>query len=176
MNEKIIITGCTCSGKTTLGKKIANRLSLHQIDLDDYHFLPNWVEKDKSTFLKDINVAIDGKDSWVVAGNYNTLVKDTIWKQANTIIWLDYPLGLVLHRYFIRTFRRVFYKEPCCGGNYETLSRTFSKDSLFLWIFKSYWYRKKRMKEWKEGLFASKNWIVLSNLKDTSQYLMQLRA
>lgn len=176
MNDKIIITGCTCSGKTTLGKKIADVLSLPQVDLDEYHFLPNWVEKSKTKFLKDVNAAIEGKEGWVISGNYNTLVKDTVWKEANTIIWLDYPLGLIIHRYFLRTFRRVVLKEQCCGGNYETLGRTFSKESLFLWIFKSYWYRKKRMKEWKEGLFVSKKWIVLSNLKDTSEYLSHLQS
>ena len=176
MGKRIIITGCTCSGKTTLGKKIANMLSLHQIDLDDYHFLPNWVEKSKDVFLNDVNNAIHGKNGWVVSGNYNTLIKDTVWKEANLIIWLDYPLGLIIHRYFLRTFRRIFLKEPCCGENYETLERTFSKDSLFLWIFKSYWRRKERMKNWKQGIFADKKWVILSNLNETSLFISQLRS
>jgi shikimate kinase len=41
MNRKIIITGTTCTGKTTLGKKLAKVYSIKQIDLDDFHFLPN---------------------------------------------------------------------------------------------------------------------------------------
>ena len=176
MTDKIIITGCTCAGKTTLGEKIANRLSLAQIDLDEYYFLPNWREKSRDVFLEDVDNALRGKEGWVVSGNYNTLLKDTIWQQADTIIWLNYSLGVVLHRYFFRTYRRVVLKESCCGGNYETLERTFSKDSLFLWIFKSYWRRKERMKNWKAGFFADKKWVVLSNLKETSQYLEQLQA
>ena len=174
MNERIIITGCTCAGKTTLGRKLSQKLSLPQIDLDEYHFLPNWKEKDKGQFLKDVNTALEGKEGWIVSGNYNTIVKDTVWKQSNKIIWLDYPLGLVLHRYFLRTFRRVVFKEPCCAGNYETLGRTFSKDSLFLWIFKSYWRRRRRMNDWRKGPFADKQWIVLDNPRDASLLLNTL--
>jgi len=45
MSIKVIITGTSCTGKTTLGKKLAKQFSITQIDLDDLHFLPNWVEK-----------------------------------------------------------------------------------------------------------------------------------
>ena len=47
MLRKIIITGTTCTGKTTLGKKMSKEFLIPQIDLDDLHFLPNWVEKRK---------------------------------------------------------------------------------------------------------------------------------
>jgi hypothetical protein len=53
-------------------------------------------------------------------------------------------------------------KEKCCGENYESLTRTFSKESLFFWIFKTYWHRKRRMYNWKENLFSHKKWIVLT--------------
>jgi hypothetical protein len=53
-------------------------------------------------------------------------------------------------------------KEKCCGENYESLTRTFSKESLFFWIFKTYWHRKRRMHNWKENLFSHKKWIVLT--------------
>ncbi|QOD61124.1 AAA family ATPase [Polaribacter haliotis] len=166
MKRKIIITGTTCTGKTTLGRKLAKELSIIQIDLDDLHFLPNWVEKEKEIFVKDVNKEIQKYDEWIVSGSYQSLLKDTVWQEANTIIWLDYPLNLIIRRYFIRTYRRVFLKEKCCGENYETLAKTFSKESLFLWIFKTYWHRKRRMKDWKSTLFSHKKWIVLESPKE----------
>ncbi|MFK8061333.1 MAG: AAA family ATPase [Polaribacter sp.] len=166
MNRKIIITGTTCTGKTTLGKKLAKEFSIKQIDLDDIHFLPNWVEKDNDEFVKDVIAETNKYDEWIVTGSYQTLLKDTVWQETTLIVWLDYPLNLILRRYFIRTYRRVFLKEKCCGENYESLRKTFSKESLFLWIFKTYWHRKKRMHHWKENLFSHKEWLILKSPKE----------
>lgn len=166
MSHKIIITGTTCTGKTTLGKKLAKEISAPQIDLDDLHFLPNWVEKEKERFVKDVNKEIEGLDTWIVTGSYQSLLKDTVWQEASTIVWLDYPLNLIIRRFLIRTWRRVVLKEKCCGENYETLGKVFSKESLFLWIFKTYWHRKRRMNSWMNGLFSEKKWIVLQSPKE----------
>ena len=154
--RKIIITGTTCTGKTTLGRKLSRELSIKQIDLDELHFLPNWVEKKNAVFIDDVHRELENLDEWIVTGSYQTLLKDSVWQDASSIIWLDYPLHLILRRYFIRTYRRVFLKEKCCGDNYETLGRTFSKESLFLWIFKTYWHRKRRMNNWMNTIFSHK--------------------
>jgi adenylate kinase family enzyme len=174
MNTKMIITGTTCTGKTTLGKKLSERFHIIQVDLDEYHFLPNWVEKEKSVFMNDVLSVTNSEMNWIVTGSYQTIFKDTLWKDASVIIWLDYSLGVILRRYFKRTYRRVFLKEKCCGENYETLGRTFSKDSLFLWIFKSYWRRKERMNTWIKEDFSEKEWIVFKRPNETTKYLAQL--
>ena len=161
MNRKIIITGTTCTGKTTLGNQISKAFKIPQIDLDDIHLLPNWVEKENSVFVKDVITETNKHQEWIVTGSYQSLLKDTIWQEATLIVWLDYPLNLILRRYFIRTYKRVFLKEKCCGENYETLGTTFSKESLFLWIFKTYWHRKRRMADWKGNLFSHKEWLIL---------------
>lgn len=174
MKEKMIITGTTCTGKTTLGKKLANRFSVTQIDLDEYYFLPNWVEKENSQFVKDVLSVTQNKEHWVVTGSYQSIFKDTLWREASTIVWLDYSLLVILRRYVSRTYRRVFLKEKCCGENYESLRRTFSKDSLFLWIFKSYWRRKQRMNQWMNAEFSEKNWIVFRHPREATKFLAQL--
>ncbi len=171
MSQKIIITGTTCTGKTTLGKRLALKTSITQIDLDELHFLPNWVEKEKAIFVQDVLKATNGLDNWIITGSYQTLLKDTIWQEASVIVWLDYPLHLIIRRFFIRTWTRVLYKEKCCGENYETLGRVFSKESLFLWIFKSYWHRKNRMNNWMNGIFSHKKWIVLQRPKEEKKLM-----
>ncbi len=169
MNRKIIITGTSCTGKTTLGKRLAKELSLTHIDLDDLHFLPNWVEKKNNQFIREVNEAVDGLDKWIVTGSYQTVLKDTLWEKASVIVWLDYPLNLILRRYFIRTYRRVFLKEMCCGENYETLRHAIFEENMFFWIFKTYWKRKKRLKSWRSSMFSHKKWIVLSNVNEESK-------
>ncbi len=174
MKRKIIITGTTCTGKTTLGRKLSRDLSILHVDLDDLYFLPNLIEKEKEQFVKDVTSEVEGKEEWIVTGSYQTVLKDTLWQEASVIIWLDYSLNLIVRRYFIRTFKRVVFREKCCGENYETLKRTFSKNSLFLWIFKSYWRRKDRMINWKSGEFAHKEWIVLRNPRSEIKLLTLL--
>ncbi len=169
MNKKIIVTGTSCTGKTTLGQQLAKELSISQIDLDDLHFLPDWVEKENERFIKDVNDTVDALDNWIVSGSYQTVLKDTLWEKALIIVWLDYPLNLILRRYFIRTYRRVFFKEMCCGENYETIGHVLFKDNMFVWIFKTYWKRKKRLKSWSNGIFAHKKWIVLTSPKEESK-------
>lgn len=174
MDRKIIITGTTCTGKTTLGAKLSRHLNIPQIDLDDLYFLPNWVEKERHIFINDVANAIKNKAEWIVSGSYQSVLKDSIWQEATHIVWLDYLLNLILRRYFIRTYRRIVLKEKCCGENYETLAKTFSKESLFLWIFKTYYKRKQRLKSWKNGMFSHKKWIVLTMTNEEKNLYKEL--
>ena len=80
---------------------------------------------------------------WVVDGNYRK-VRDIVWTRADTIIWLDYALPVILARLFRRTLHRVFTREELWNGNRETLrGALLSRDSLFWWALKT--YRRRRI-------------------------------
>lgn len=66
------------------------------------------------------------------------MTADILWTRADTIVWLDYPLPLSLLRLFRRTMTRAVTHEALWNGNKESLRQAFtSKDSLFVWAFKS---------------------------------------
>ena len=145
----------------------------HHNILSSYYlkpYLKGTIENGKHYF-SNVNNEVKKYNEWIVSGSYQSLLKDTIWQEATTIIWLDYSLNLIIRRYFIRTYKRVFLKEKCCGENYETLGRTFSKESLFLWIFKTYWQRKRRLKNWKNVVFSHKDWIILQSPKEENRLI-----
>ena len=167
--RRIIITGTSCTGKTTLGRELSKKFEIPQIDLDDLHFLPSWEVKDSSDFVADVNSAIDQHDEWIVSGSFQTKMKDTVWQKAAVIIWLDLPLHIILWRYFKRTYRRVVLKEKCCGENYETLSHVLFEDNMLLHILKTYWNRKKRLKLWRNDVFSDKHWIVPTHVGEVKQ-------
>lgn len=169
--RKIIITGTSCTGKTTLGAELSAHMGLKQIDLDDLHFLPNWIAKEPDIFIADVHAAIEGQDEWIVSGSYQSKLKDNLWPKANIIIWLDLPLRTILSRYFRRTYRRVVHKEPCCGENYETLSHVFFKDNMLLHIMKTYWARKRRLASWRTDVFPDKIWIVPTTKTDVENIM-----
>jgi hypothetical protein len=76
-------------------------------------------------------------DGWVVDGSYSK-VRDLVWGQAETLVWLDYSLPLILGRLAWRTLRRVLSREELWNGNREKLLDHFTRDSLFLWAIQQH--------------------------------------
>ena len=79
---------------------------------------------------------------WVTDGNYSK-ARDLTWGRADTIIWLDYSLPLILWRLTRRNISRIVRRTELWNGNRETFSSQFlSRDSLYLYALQT--HRKKR--------------------------------
>jgi adenylate kinase family enzyme len=139
--NKIVIVGTSGCGKTTLGRQLAKTLHIKHVDLDDLYWLPNWIPRADEEFFSLIQRELD-RDGWIICGNYSR-AQEQVWKQADTIIWLDLPLYTCLWRAFKRSMKSWIKHEPCCNGNYETIRRIFGKDSIILWVWNTYFRRKK---------------------------------
>ncbi len=141
-SRRIVVVGTTGSGKTTLASQLARRFGCPHVELDALHWEPNWTEASLNVFRARTAQALNG-DAWAVDGNYSK-VRDVVWGRADTVVWLDYPLPLVLWRLVSRTFRRIFTREELWSGNRERFrEQFFSRDSLFLWAFKTYRRRRR---------------------------------
>lgn len=144
--KRIVVIGTTSSGKSTLGKQIADKLALGFVELDALHWEPNWQEADLHVFRDRVENATRSK-GWVVAGNYS-VVRDIIWSRAEAIIWLDYPFHIAFWRLLTRTIRRAVTQEVLWNGNRESFwwhLKLWSEESLFHWLFKTYWRRKREI-------------------------------
>lgn len=142
--QRIVVIGTTSSGKSTLAKQLAEKLHLNFIELDALHWEPNWRPAELHIFRERVASAMRS-NAWVVAGNYH-VVRDLIWPQAQAVIWLDYPFPVVFWRLLTRTIRRAVTREELWNGNRETFwthLKLWSEDSLFHWLFKTYWRRKR---------------------------------
>jgi adenylate kinase family enzyme len=140
--NRVVIVGTAGSGKSTLAERLAARSGGVFVDLDALNWGPGWTPAPVSLFRERTTVALLG-ERWVVAGNYRRL-RDIVWGAADTLIWLDYPLPLVLWRLLRRTVRRVLTQEELWGGNRERLRAQFaSRDSLFLYAIRTH-YRRRR--------------------------------
>ena len=142
--KHIVVVGTTSSGKSTLASQLSELIGADFIELDALHWDPNWVEAKPEVFRARVETAIRS-ESWVVAGNYH-FVRDILWKQAEAIIWLDYPLPIIFWRLLTRTVHRAVTQEELWNGNREKFwvhLKFWSEDSLFLWLFKTYWRRKR---------------------------------
>lgn len=135
--KRIVVVGTSGSGKTTLARQLGALLNIPAVELDALHWEPNWTVASLSVLRERVEVRLSG-GAWVVDGNYSKL-RDLTWGQADTIIWLDYKLWVVMTRVVWRTFTRIFSREELWNGNRERLGNAlFSKDSILLWALQTH--------------------------------------
>jgi adenylate kinase family enzyme len=134
---RIIVIGSTGSGKSTLSERLSHLLAIPHVEMDALHWQENWTMTDLASFREKVALALSGS-AWVVDGNY-AKVRDLVWPRANTLVWLDYSLPLILWQLTWRTFARVFTRVELWNGNRETFRGAFfSRDSLFLWALQTH--------------------------------------
>jgi adenylate kinase family enzyme len=140
--QRIVILGASGCGKTTLARALSKKLAVLHIEIDALHWGPNWTPVPADVRLARVQSAV-AQPRWVVDGNYSPL-RQTIWPRADTIVWLDYPLGLVMWRVLERSVRRAYTREALWAGNTESWRLTFcSKESILLWSLES-WRKMRR--------------------------------
>ena len=94
-------------------------------------------QTNREEFRKRVSEAVAG-GAWVVAGGCSAL-RGLVWSKATAVVWLNYPLWLILWRLLGRTVHRVFTKEVLWQGNTESFRKQFlSGDSLFLFAIKTH--------------------------------------
>jgi adenylate kinase family enzyme len=142
--RRIVVVGTSCSGKTTLARRIAKHVGAPHVELDALHHRPNWEETPRDEFRALVREAMSG-GSWVVDGNYHGKLGDLVLEEADLVVWLDLPMRTILPRLFRRTFDRVRNRVELWNGNRETWRGTFlSRESLFVWVLKTHWGRRRR--------------------------------
>lgn len=151
--SRTVIVGSSCSGKSTLARTLSRILDQVHIELDELYWDKNWKPRSSEDFRERVSGALPS-DRWIVDGNYR-VVRDMIWPHATVLIWLNLPLSTVLARGIKRALAHGFSGRVTCGGNHESLYRTFcSSDSILLWILSTFHRRRKD----------------IAHIRDTGQY------
>jgi adenylate kinase family enzyme len=142
--RRVSVTGSTGSGKTTFARELASILGAPCVELDALNWGPNWTMVDEALFREKVDAATSG-EAWVVDGNYGGRgAQEIVWRRADTLVWLDPPLPVILARLWRRTVGRIRSGEELWGGNRESFRNTFlSRDSLFVWALKTYRRRRR---------------------------------
>jgi adenylate kinase family enzyme len=174
--QRIGVVGTTGSGKSTLAGDLANILNILHIELDSLHWKPNWQEAPRDLTRQKVKL-LTRNETFVVDGNYGFL-RDIIWPRLQAVVWLDYPLPVILWQLLRRTLKRTLTRKRLWGTNVERfLPQFFSRDSLFLWALQTYQKNKILYK----GLFSSPEHghirvFHFRNPKETRDWLMRLSA
>ncbi len=139
---RVAVVGSSCSGKTTLARRISFACGIPHVELDAIYWLPNWTPRPIDEFRAAIETAVSG-DQWVIDGNYGK-VRDIIWPRATDIVWLNLPFARVFWRALTRTTRRVITQEELFSGNRETIrTALLGRDSLLWWVIRTHRRRRR---------------------------------
>jgi adenylate kinase family enzyme len=134
--RRVVVVGTTGSGKSTLAAALAARLGVPYVDCDALWWGPGWTRVGRERFCAGLAASTRG-DGWVTDGNMSA-ARELTWVRADTLVWLDYPLPVILGRLLRRSLHRVATGAPVCNGNRETLAKHLSSDSLFLFALRSH--------------------------------------
>lgn len=92
--EKIIIIGCSGSGKTTFAEKLSQKTGIELFYLDSVWHKPDRTHISREEFDK-ILPEILAKEAWIIDGNYQRTL-ETRMKACDTVVFFDLPTDVCL--------------------------------------------------------------------------------
>lgn len=135
--DRVVIIGTSGSGKSTLARHLANQLGLPHTELDALAQGPRWQTVSQEELRRAVEEHVQAPQ-WVFDGNYVDGVARILWPRADTIIWLDLPLWVVLARLLRRSVRRILTRTELWNGNREGLSALIGRNSVLVWAVRSH--------------------------------------
>lgn len=139
--RRILVSGISGAGKTTLAAALSELLELPHHELDALHHGPGWVKR--AEFESDVAGFAAG-DRWVTEDQYVGLVGELLWSRADTLIWLDLPRPTVMRRVVRRSFGRALLRRELWNGNRESFRNWLDADHPIRWAWSRHAHRRAR--------------------------------
>jgi adenylate kinase family enzyme len=162
-----IIASASGNGKTTLGRRLAQRLDVPFVELDSLVHGPNWEETSDEDLRRQL-APILASDGWVIDGTYLRKLGTSVLDAADTVVWLDLPTHVWFLRLLRRTGRRLTGRERLWNDNQESLKSAFwGRESLFGYALTE---QPKRRRNWPRTL-ARYSVVRLRSQADVERWL-----
>jgi adenylate kinase family enzyme len=142
--DRVSVQGVPGSGKSTVGRALAERLDAPYIELDALHHGPNWSEPTAEEFLAVVQPLVE-QPRWVIDGRYHGKLGDLVISHADTVVWLDVPLRTWLPRLARRSLLRLVRRERLWNGNRERVRDQFE---FFRWAWQKHVADRTFIPEW----------------------------
>lgn len=86
--QRVVVVGCSGSGKSTFARKLADRTGLPLIHLDQEYWSPGWVERYDAVGWRARVAELCEGERWIIDGNYSDTFPMRL-PRATAILWLD---------------------------------------------------------------------------------------
>ncbi|MFE0464771.1 adenylate kinase [Kitasatospora sp. NPDC058965] len=142
--DRVIVSGSSGAGKTTLATALAARYGLPRVELDALHHGPGWVRRPE--FEAEV-AAFTAGGRWVCEEQYQGLLGDLLWERADTLVWLDLPRRTVMYRVVKRSLGRVLTGRELWNGNRETWRDLLDPEHPIRWSWAQHAAKRRRTAE-----------------------------
>ncbi|MCM6773399.1 AAA family ATPase [Nocardia sp. CDC159] len=142
--QRILVSGISGAGKTTMARALARRLGLPYHELDALHHGPGWTRRPE--FESDVERFSTGPH-WVTEDQYHSLLGDRLWDRADTVVWLDLPRRTVMQRVIRRSVTRALLRAELWNGNRESFRDWLSPEHPIRWAWARHGYRRARTEQ-----------------------------
>ena len=148
---RLVVVGCSGSGKTTMARALAKACDLTHVELDGLNWTAGWRDlaiQEPETFRARVAEAAAG-ERWVMDGNY-TKARDIHWTRATAIIWMDTPRRRVMPQVIWRSFIRALGKRELWAGtgNREEFRRWLDPEHPIRWAWDTHRTIRERYADW----------------------------
>ncbi|MEJ7650368.1 MAG: hypothetical protein WKF57_15250 [Nakamurella sp.] len=123
----IWITGSSGVGKSTLAARLESEFGLPHLELDGLFHQAGWTPQDHEVMRSQVSEVL-AQDTWVVDGNYSSVLGTLVRDRCQLQIALDLPTWLVMARITRRTLTRMATGQELWNGNTEPWSNLTSWD------------------------------------------------
>ena len=166
---RIYIVGPVGSGKTTFAQKLSKQLGIKFFELDTIRYYPK-EEGARSVKRPDnertqVFRQIIAQDNWIIEDVGRRCFEEGLM-QADIIILLDYPLGVVADRITRRWVKQIMKVEPC---EYKPTLMLLIK--MYKWLV-NYYVGHDSIK-WRVGQYGYKT-VKICNAKNMNEYMTKL--
>ena len=95
---RINVIGTAWSGKSTFSKRIAEKLDIPCIEIEELAWKSNWIEVTDDELFSKLKKHLSS-DDWVLDGNYSK-TRHIKWKECQIVVYLDMPFHIIFYRYY----------------------------------------------------------------------------
>lgn len=170
--RKVLIIGNAGSGKSTFGRKLAEKTGLPLVHLDKLYWRGDWEHLSREEFDAALQAELD-KPEWIIDGNFNRTLTHRL-QYCDTVFFFDLPTITCLWGITKRIFTHHGKVRPDMGGNcreyFDKQKTVLYKDVLT--------FNKRRRKDYYEILGKTEHIdvVVIKSRKAANKYLKEITA
>ena len=167
---RVNVKGISGSGKSTFSRQLAERLGVPYLEIDAIHHGPNWTEASAEELQTRVRDFMAGApDGWVIDGNYESKLGNTVLREADTIVWLDLPFRVKARRLWRRSADRIRGGVELWHGNRESWRGVlWGRDALFWWMVRGHFRHRRR---WPRRFEGDERVVRLRSVEEARRWL-----
>jgi adenylate kinase family enzyme len=133
---RVSVIGSSGAGKSTFGRRLAERLGCAFIELDGIYHQAGWRELGEEEFRARVAPLVAG-EAWVCDGNYSK-VHRLVLARATDVVWIDPSKAVVMAQVIWRSVSRAAMGRELWNGNRERFRGFLDPEHPIRWAWSTF--------------------------------------